>query len=78
MSQWNVTTLLWQGTFYVFFVVFYCARLGLNLPACKSEAVGPGIAIRAILVQVGNNEMLQSKLKSPNQKSVVLFFVDLT
>ena len=76
--KWNVTTLLWQGTFCVFFAAFYCSRLGLNLPACKPEAVGRGIAIRASLVQVGNKEMMQRKLKKSQSKSVVLFFVDLS
>ena len=54
MMQWNVTTLLWQRNFEVFFAAFYCARLELNLPACKPEAVGYSVNLQnpdAILAQ---------------------------
>ena len=62
-SKWKITTLLWQRTFLVFFAAFHCSCLGLNLPDCKPEAVGEGIAIRVSSVQVGNKEMLQRNPK---------------
>ena len=62
------------GNFLSFFAVFYCSRLGLNLPACKPEAVGRGIAIRASFVQVGNKEMLQRKLKKSQSKDCCIIF----
>ena len=61
IKEWYNTPL--QGTFLVFFAAFHCSCLGLNLPDCKPEAVGEGIAIRVSSVQVGNKEMLQRNPK---------------
>ena len=51
------------------FAAFYCARLGLKLPACKPEAIGWGIAIRAPRKTELNTAQ---NIKSPSQIKVGL------
>ena len=65
------------GNFLSFFFSISFWPPWTKLAACKPEAIGRGIAIRASLVQVGNKKMLQRKLIKSQSKECCIIFCQL-